>query len=93
MRPARIFDALPERDRPRYQLAATFQTFELQDRDERPETRFASQTCRSTSRTFGFMFGVQRRTFRDWDPVTIETSVLVASCTTRSRRPVTTEAL
>ena len=35
------FDALPERDRPRYQLLCDFQTFELLDRDEREETRFA----------------------------------------------------
>ena len=34
------FDALPERDRPRYQLLCDFQTFELFDRDEREETRF-----------------------------------------------------
>ena len=35
------FDALPERDRPRYQLLCDFQTFELLDRDECEETRFA----------------------------------------------------
>ena len=35
------FDALPERDRPRYQLLCDFRTFELLDRDEREETRFA----------------------------------------------------
>ena len=35
------FDALSERDRPRYQLLSHFQTFELLDRDEDEETRFA----------------------------------------------------
>ena len=35
------FDALPERDRPRYQLLCDFQRFELLDREEREETRFA----------------------------------------------------
>ena len=35
------FDALTERERPRFQLLCDFQTFELLDRDEREETRFA----------------------------------------------------
>jgi hypothetical protein len=35
------FDALPESDRPRFQLLCDFQTFELLDRDEREEVRFA----------------------------------------------------
>ena len=35
------FDALQERDRPRFQLLCDFQTFELLDRDEREETREA----------------------------------------------------
>ena len=34
------FNALPERERPRFQLLCDFQTFELLDRDEREETRF-----------------------------------------------------
>ena len=38
---ATYFDALPERDRPRYQLLCDFQTFELLDRDECEEARFA----------------------------------------------------
>ncbi len=38
------FDALAERDRPRYQLLCDFQTFELLDRDEREETHAEAAT-------------------------------------------------
>ncbi len=72
------FDALPERDRPRYQLLCDFQTFELLDREEREETRFALVDLPQHVEKFGFIIGVQRRTFRDQDPVNIEASELVA---------------
>ena len=72
------FDALPERDRPRYQLLCDFQTFELLDRDEREETRFALADLPRYVEKFGFIIGVQRRTFRDQDPVNIEASELIA---------------
>ena len=73
------FDALPERDRPRFQLLCDFQTFELLDRSEREETRFALADLPRHIEKFGFILGVQRRTFRDQDPVNIEASELVAS--------------
>ncbi len=72
------FDALPERDRPRFQLLCDFQTFELLDRDEREETRFALADLPRHVEKFGFIIGVQRRTFRDQDPVNIEASELMA---------------
>ena len=72
------FDALPERDRPRYQLLCDFRTFELLDRDEREETRFALSDLPAHVEKFGFILGVQRRTFRDQDPVNVEASELVA---------------
>ena len=72
------FDALPERDRPRYQLLSDFQTFVLLDRDDREETRFALADLPQHVDKFGFILGVQRRTFRDQDPVNIEASELVA---------------
>ena len=37
-----------------------------------------SPTCRSTFEKFGFIIGVQRRTFRDQDPVNIEASERIA---------------
>ena len=72
------FDALPERDRPRYQLLCDFQAFELLDRDEREETRFALADLPQYVERFGFIIGVQRRAFRDQDPVNIEASELIA---------------
>ena len=66
------FDALPELDRPRYQLLCDFQTFELLDRDEREETHFALADLPRHVEQFGFIIGVQRRTFRDQDPANIE---------------------
>ena len=72
------FDALPERDRPRFQLLCDFQTFELLDRDEREETRFALADLPQHVEKFGFIIGVQRRTFRDQDPVNIKASELMA---------------
>ena len=72
------FDALPERDRPRYQLLCDFRSFELLDRDEREESRFALADLPQHVEKFGFIIGVQRRTFRDQDPVNIEASELIA---------------
>ena len=72
------FDALPDRDRPRYQLLCDFQTFELLDRDERERTSFALADLPRHVEQFGFILGVQRRTFRDQDPVNIEASELIA---------------
>ena len=72
------FDALPERDRPRYQLLCDFQSFELLDRSEREETRFTLADLPRHIEKFGFILGLQRRTFRDQDPVNIEASELVA---------------
>ena len=72
------FDALPERDRPRYQLLCDFWSFELLDRDGREETRFALADLPQHVEKFGFIIGVQRRTFRDQDPVNIEASELIA---------------
>ena len=71
------FDALPGRDRPRYQLLCDFQTFELLDRDEREETRFTLADLPRHVEKFGFIIGVQRRTFRDQDPVNVEASELI----------------
>ena len=75
---AAYFDALADRDRPRYQLLCDFQTFELLDRDEREETRFALADLPQHVEKFGFIIGVQRRTFRDQDPVNIEASERIA---------------
>ena len=72
------FDALPDLDRPRYQLLCDFQTFELLDRDDRENTSFALADLPRHVEKFGFIIGVQRRTFRDQDPVNIKASELIA---------------
>ena len=71
------FDALPERDRPRYILVSDFQTFELHDLDERETVTFPLSDLPGHVEEFGFILGVQRRTVRDQDPVNIEAAELV----------------
>ena len=71
------FDALPERERPRFIMVSDFQTFELRDFDEREEVRFALADLPAHVEAFGFILGVQRRTFRDQDPANIEAAELV----------------
>ena len=69
--------ALPERDHPRYILVSDFQTFELHDLDEREVVAFALGDLHAHVESFGFILGVQRRTFRDQDPANIEAAELV----------------
>ncbi|MDE0242531.1 MAG: class I SAM-dependent DNA methyltransferase [bacterium] len=71
------FDALPERERPRFILVSDFQTFELHDLDEREVVTFALEDLPAHVQAFGFILGVQRRTFRDQDPANIEAAELV----------------
>ena len=71
------FDALPERERPRFILVSDFQTFELHDLDERKTVAFPLTDLPEHVESFGFILGVQRRTFRDQDPANIEAAELV----------------
>ena len=71
------FDALPERDRPRYILVSDFQSFELNDLDEREKVSFPLANLPAHVEAFGFILGVQRRTFRDQDPANIKAAELV----------------
>ena len=71
------FDALPERERPRYILVSDFQTFELHDLSERHKIAFPLVDLPDNVEAFGFILGVQRRTFRDQDPANIEAAELV----------------
>ena len=71
------FDAIQERERPRYILLSDFQSFELLDLDEREEARFALSELPAHVEKFGFILGVQRRSFRDQDPANVEASELV----------------
>ena len=60
------FDALPERERPRYILVSDFQTFELHDLDEREVAAFALTDLPAHVEAFGFILGVQRRLRIGW---------------------------
>ena len=71
------FPDLPERDLPRYILLSDFQSFELHDLDEGAEIAFALADLPGHVEEFGFILGVQRRSFKDQDPVNIEASELV----------------
>ena len=71
------FDALPEGERPRYILISDFQTFELHDLDEREEISFPLEDLPHHVEKFGFILGVQRRTFRDQDPANVKAAELV----------------
>ncbi len=71
------FDALREPDRPRYILVSDFQTFELHDLDEREVVAFSLTDLPAHVEAFAFILGVQRRRFRDQDPVNIEAAELV----------------
>ena len=71
------FDALQERDRPRFILVSDFQNFELHDLDECEETAFTLANLPAHIQKFGFILGVQRRAFRDQGPVNIEASELL----------------
>ena len=75
----RYFDALAERERPRYLLLSDFQTFELLDLDAREEVRFALDDLARNIEHFGFMIGVRKRKFRDQDPVNVHASELMGS--------------
>ena len=71
------FDALKERNRPRYILVSDFQTFELHDLDERTQVRFDLKDLPAHVEHFGFILGVQKRAFRDQDPANIKAAELV----------------
>ena len=70
-------DALAERDRPRYLLVSDFRSFELHDLDERKIIAFPLAELPHHVEAFGFILGVQRRTFRDQDPANVKAAELV----------------
>ena len=71
------FDALAESQRPRYILVSDFQSFELRDLDEGETAAFALADLPAHVDKFGFVLGVQRRTFRDQDPASVKAAELV----------------
>lgn len=68
---------LKPREHPRFILVSDFQNFELYDLEEGEELKFKLEALHEHVERFGFILGVERRTFRDQDPVNIEASELV----------------
>ena len=71
------FDALPEHEKPRYILVSDFQNFALRDYDEKETVSFELGDLPAHVESFGFIMGVQRKTFQDQDPVNIAAAELV----------------
>ena len=68
------FPGLKDTDLPRYILLSDFATFELYDLDEDEIVASALADLPQHVEKFGFILGVQKRTFRDQDPVNIKAS-------------------
>lgn len=62
------FDAIKEAGRPRFQLLCVFQTFQLLDRDTRETSSFALADLPKHVEKFGFIMGMEKRSFKDQDP-------------------------
>ncbi len=71
------FPGLKDAELPRYILLSDFQTFKLYDLDEGTDSSFTLAELPNHIEDLGFIVGVQRRTFRDQDPVNIAASELM----------------
>jgi hypothetical protein len=71
------FPGLKEHELPRYLLVSDFQTFELYDLDDDTLVRFHLSELPELVEQFSFILGVQKRTFRDQDPVNILASEMM----------------
>ncbi|MDX2104483.1 MAG: DNA methyltransferase [Alphaproteobacteria bacterium] len=73
------FPGLKDADLPRYILLSNFQSFELYDLEEDDSAFFFLSDLPKHVEKFGFIIGVQKRSFKDQDPVNITASELMAS--------------
>ncbi len=71
------FPDLKDFELPRYVLVSDFQTFELYDLEDGTDVRFRLSDLPGHVQHFSFVLGVQKRKFRDQDPVNIEASELM----------------
>lgn len=71
------FPGLKEAELPRHVLVSDFQTFDLYNLEEGTERHFALSDLHKNIEHFSFILGVEKRTFRDQDPVNIEASELM----------------
>ena len=68
------FDAIPEHEKPRYQLICDFQTFELLDRAERNRSTFQLRSLHEHVEKFAFIIGKEPRSWDEHDVVSIKAS-------------------
>lgn len=73
------FDAIPDKQKPRFQLLSDFQNFELLDRDTGEEWSFELSQLHENVECFAFMIGREKRKFTDQDPVNIEASEIMGA--------------
>ncbi|WP_412050247.1 class I SAM-dependent DNA methyltransferase [Hoeflea sp. Naph1] len=71
------FPGLKDSDLPRYILLSDFRTFELYDLEEDEAVAFPLSELVKNVEKLGFILGLQKRTFKDQDPVNIKASELV----------------
>ena len=71
------FAGLKDYELPRYILLCDFQNFELYDLNESSNIKFKLSQLPEYIENFSFIIGVQKRTFRDQDPVNILAAELV----------------
>lgn len=71
------FPGLKDAELPRFILLSDFQSFELYDLDEDATLRISLAELPKHVEKFGFITGVERRQFKDQDPVNIKASELV----------------
>lgn len=77
------FPSLKDEDLPRYVLLSDFQTFELYDLEatapEDAELKFPLKDFAKHVHKFGFITGVEKKIFKDQDPVNIQAAELVGA--------------
>jgi hypothetical protein len=66
-------------EHPRYILASDFQSFELYDLEEREEWKFKLSDLPKFVELFGFVLGIEKRSFKDQPQVNIEASELMGA--------------
>lgn len=71
------FPGLKNAELPRFILLSDFQSFELYDLEQDEELHITLADLPKHVEKFGFLIGVERREFKDQDPVNIEASELV----------------
>lgn len=66
----KYFPGLKDSELPRYILVSDFQTFDLYDLEDDTTATFALADLPKHVEKFGFIIGVEKRRFKDQDPVT-----------------------